>query len=66
MMHLHEGANTQPGPRKSPNSLKCFTLLQLQTTLAVGAAYLGAKCAKIEFPRDYSLNAKVFFASKSA
>lgn len=57
-----EGVKTQPGPKKSLNSLKCFSLLQLQSTLAVGAAYMGAKFAKIEFPRDYSLNSKVFFS----
>lgn len=56
-----EGASTQPGPRKSSHSLSRFNLLQLQTSLAVGAAYLGAKFAKVEFPRDYSLNANVFF-----
>jgi N-acetylglucosamine kinase len=57
-----EGVNTQTGPRKSSHSLERFTLLQLQTSLAVGAAYMGAKFAKIEFPRDYSLNSKVFFS----
>ncbi len=57
-----EGVNTQPGPRKSSHLLERFTLLQLQTSLAVGAAYMGAKFAKIEFPRDYSLNSKVFFS----
>ena len=57
-----EGVKTQPGQKKSLNSLKRFSLLQLQSTLAVGAAYMGAKFAKIEFPRDYSLNSKVFFS----
>ena len=56
-----EGAQTQPGPRHSPNSLRSFTLLKLRTSLAVGAAYLGAKAAKVELPRDYSLNANVFY-----
>lgn len=57
-----EGANTQPGPRKCPNALERFSLLQLQTTLAVGAAYMGAKFAKIDFPREYGRNSKVFFS----
>lgn len=58
-----EGARTQPGPRKSLHPLRRFTLLQLQASLAVGAAYLGAKFADLELPRDYSLNANVFFAT---
>lgn len=57
-----EGASTQPGPRKTSNCLERFTLLQLQSTLAVGAAYMGAKFAKIDFPRDYGSNSKVFFS----
>ncbi len=56
-----ERMNTQPGPIKSLHSLESFILLQLQLSSAVGATYMGAKFAKIEFPRDYSLNSKVFF-----
>ncbi|EFX80087.1 hypothetical protein DAPPUDRAFT_51732, partial [Daphnia pulex] len=55
-----EGVNTQPRPIKSLHSLERFTLLQLQLSLAVGATYIGAKFAKIEFLRDY--NSKVFFS----
>lgn len=55
------GAFTQPGPKETFNVLTLVSLMQLQTSLAVGAAYLGAKFAKEEFPREYSLNAKVFY-----
>jgi N-acetylglucosamine kinase len=58
---LIEGSSTQPGPRKTSRSLKSFTLLKLRTTLAVGAAYLGAREAKFDMPRDYSQNADAFF-----
>lgn len=56
-----EGAGSQPGPIKSSNSLRSFRLLELCSTLAVGAAYLAAKEAKLELVRDYSANAKLFF-----
>jgi len=56
-----EGAGSQPGPIKSSNPLRSFRLLELSSTLAVGAAYLAAKEAKLDLVRDYSANAKLFF-----
>lgn len=56
-----EGAKRQPGSVKSTQTLKTFSLLQLEATPAVGAAYLGAKAADIHLPKDYSINASVFF-----
>lgn len=56
-----EGTSSQPGPVKSSRSLPSFRLIELSTTLAVGAAYLGAKGAGIDLPRDYNSNFNVFF-----
>jgi hypothetical protein len=56
-----KGAYTQPGPRKSLHSLGAIRLLSLKQSLALGAAYLGAKEGKINFPKDYSLNTNEFF-----
>ena len=58
---LIAGAQTRPGVNKGEYPLRAFTLLQLRTTLAVGAAYLGSKAAQFELPRDYNLNADAFF-----
>ena len=56
-----QGAASQPGPVKSAHPLRSLRLLELRSTLAVGAAYLGALKAQVELPRDYSANANVFF-----
>lgn len=56
-----KGAYTQPGPRKSMHSLGSIRLLSLKSSLALGAAYLGAKEGQITFPKDYSLNTDEFF-----
>lgn len=56
-----KGAQTQPGDRRCEHSLKSFSLLRLEATPAVGAAYLGAKSANIVFHKDYSKNASVLF-----
>lgn len=56
-----KGAYTQPGPRKSLHFLGSIRLLSLKQSLALGAAYLGAKEGKINFPKDYSLNTNEFF-----
>jgi len=60
-----EGALSQPGRRQSANALRSFSLLELQSSLAVGAAYLGAKTANVSLPRDYSANATVFYRHSS-
>ncbi len=58
-----EGIKSHPGPIKKGQDLKSFRLLELKSTLAVGAAYLGAKEAGIiNFPRDYSANTYTFFS----
>jgi len=56
-----EGTQSQRGRRQSANGLRSFTLLQLTSSLAVGAAYLAAKTADVQLPCDYSVNATVFY-----
>lgn len=56
-----KGAASQPGPRKSSRPLRSIRLLQLRTSLAVGAAYLGAQKAGVHLTREYDANVYVFF-----